>query len=92
MRQQLQRQPALEPEVVIGDSKYFTAEQISLAIGVPRYHIINLVRQGKLHGQRVGKVYLISADEFSEWVQSGNFEKQPYGTRHQQGERELVTA
>lgn len=72
------------PEVVIGDHSYFTADSISDAFGLARYHIVNAVRAGQLHGRKLGTQYVLDANEFNEWIRSGAFEKQTYTKRVRQ--------
>jgi len=65
---------AEQETVVIGEQEYLSVEKIAEKLGVPRHHIVKLVRDGKLHGQKIGKEYLVSSEEFHQYITAGNFE------------------
>jgi excisionase family DNA binding protein len=67
----------VSPTVELPPKQYYTVADLAHKLGVPSHHIVRLVRTGKLHGQKVGTAYIISADEFDSWVKSGNFEYTP---------------
>ena len=74
----------------IGEHDYYTTGQIAAAISevagvpIPEYHLLEPVRRGELHGQKIGKAYVVSAEEFRRWVESGNFRY----TRRRRGSRD----
>ena len=62
-------------EISVGNEAYFNVHQLALKFRVPAHFFIRLVRDQKLlHGQAVGKAYIISATEFKEFILRGNFQ------------------
>lgn len=64
------------PGVSIGGFEYFTVQQICAAIGCADYVLKNIVRDPNsgLGGQKFGTVWLISAQQFHEFVKGGKFQ------------------
>ena len=71
------------PDIQVGGHHYYSVHQLALALGVPAYQIINRVRdpESGLTGRKVGRVYLIDAVDFNEWIKTGKFEFRPRAKR-----------
>jgi hypothetical protein len=56
---------------------------LGLALGVPAYQVIDAVRDpaSGLCGRKVGKVWIVAAEEFRRWVASGRFDYTPRARR-----------
>lgn len=68
----------------IGAHEYYSIADLAEVFNVPAAHFKRKVREGAFGGQKIGKVYVVSADEFNEWIRSGSFEYKPRPRRSQQ--------
>lgn len=62
------------PSVKIGAFEYYLIADLAAAFKVPAAHFKRKVRLGAFGGQKIGKAYVVSAEEFNEWVKNGSFE------------------
>lgn len=61
------------PGVKIGDHTYYNVVELAEMIGVPLWHMFRAIRERDLKGRKLGKVYLVDAEDFNTWVREGNF-------------------
>jgi hypothetical protein len=71
------------PTIVVGNHAYYTAHQLALVLGVPAYQVVDAVRDpaSGLCGRKVGKQWIVAAEEFRRWVASGKFDYEPRARR-----------
>lgn len=75
--QALMGPPKILIPVRIGSTDYYTAAQLAEVFGIPEWYFIDRCRRGQFGGAKLGKVYIISAEQFKEFVEGDNFHYTP---------------
>lgn len=68
---------AKEVAVRIGGRDYFNVHELACALRIPGDAILRDVRKEVLPGRKVGKAYIITADDFYRYIRSDHFTYTP---------------